>query len=130
MGVFRLILAVLVAFSHMGVNLFGFGTGIVAVISFLIISGFVMTALVDRNYASLQKIPAFYLDRAIRLYPQFIFYFAISCAVIIFYLPGTHQAAAITAGNIIPSLAIAPLAAVYVWDNATGNFATSVVTWS
>jgi peptidoglycan/LPS O-acetylase OafA/YrhL len=109
MGGFRLILAVLVALSHMGVVFYGYGIGVFAVISFLIISGFVMTALIEKNYSSLKAIPSFYIDRAIRLYPQFLFYFAIACAVIFISLPNTRQSAALTAENIVPSLAIAPL---------------------
>jgi peptidoglycan/LPS O-acetylase OafA/YrhL len=48
MGAFRLALAALVALSHAGVNFFGYQPGVVAVISFLIISGFVMTRLIER----------------------------------------------------------------------------------
>jgi peptidoglycan/LPS O-acetylase OafA/YrhL len=109
MGAFRLLLAVLVAISHMGISIAGHNPGVIAVVSFLIISGLVMTSLIDKSYNSVHRIPAFYLDRAIRLYPQFIFYFVISVAVIWFMLPGTQAAEALTAKNIIPSLGIAPL---------------------
>jgi peptidoglycan/LPS O-acetylase OafA/YrhL len=109
MGAFRLLLAVLVAISHMGISIAGHNPGVFAVVSFLIISGLVMTALIEKSYNSINRIPAFYLDRAIRLYPQFIFYFLVSCAVIWLMLPGTPVAEALTAKNIIPSLGIAPL---------------------
>lgn len=109
MGAFRLLLAVLVAISHMGISIAGHNPGVFAVVSFLIISGLVMTALIDKSYNSLNRVPAFYLDRAIRLYPQFVFYFVLSCAVIWMILPGTPVAGALTAKNIIPSLGIAPL---------------------
>ncbi|MBV7491878.1 acyltransferase [Pseudomonas sp. PDM30] len=109
MGVYRLLLAVLVAVSHMGKTFMGLNPGVIAVISFLIISGFVMTSLIERNYKAPEKVGLFYLDRALRLYPQFLFYFVVSCAVIYFLLPGTPQAAELTLRNIAASLAIVPL---------------------
>lgn len=109
MGAYRLLLAVLVAVSHMGKTFMGLNPGVVAVISFLIISGFVMTSLIERSYRAPAKVGLFYLDRALRLYPQFLFYFASSCAVIYFLLPGTPQAAELTLRNIAASLPIVPL---------------------
>ncbi|MFJ2464417.1 acyltransferase family protein [Pseudomonas sp. NPDC087615] len=109
MGFFRLLLAVLVAVSHMGQTIAGLNPGVVAVISFLIISGFVMTSLIERNYSTPDKISLFYLDRALRLYPQFLLYFGMSCAVIYWLLPGTGQAAELTFSRIASSLAIVPL---------------------
>ncbi|MDR8389082.1 MULTISPECIES: acyltransferase [Pseudomonas] len=108
-GSYRLLLAMLVAISHMGVMFVGFNPGVVAVVSFLIISGFVMTPLIDRSYNVPGKIGLFYLDRLLRLYPQFLLYFVLSCAVIHFLLPGTPQAAALTIENIATSLPIVPL---------------------
>lgn len=109
MGAFRLLLAVLVAVSHMGKTLAGLNPGVVAVISFLIISGFVMTSLIERSYHTPEKISLFYLDRALRLYPQFLLYFGMSCVVIYWLLPGTGQAAELTLSRIASSLAIVPL---------------------
>jgi peptidoglycan/LPS O-acetylase OafA/YrhL len=93
----------------MGKMFMGLNPGVIAVISFLIISGFVMTSLIERNYKVPEKVGLFYLDRALRLYPQFLFYFVVSCAVIYFLLPGTPQAAELTLRNIAASLAIVPL---------------------
>ncbi|MDO7899101.1 acyltransferase [Pseudomonas sp. K18] len=108
-GVYRLLLALLVAISHMGVTFMGFNPGVVAVVSFLIISGFVMTSLIERNYNAVGRIGLFYLDRLLRLYPQFLLYFVMSCVVIHFLLPGTPQAQALTLENIATSLPILPL---------------------
>lgn len=116
MGAYRLLLALLVAIGHMRVNFFSYGMGVFAVVSFFIISGFVMTALIDRNYPSVRLAPQFYLDRAMRLYPQFLFYFSASCTVLAFLpdsklvasLPGAHMDS-LSAENILPSLAIIPL---------------------
>ncbi|WP_310057889.1 acyltransferase [Pseudomonas synxantha] len=109
MGAYRLLLAVLVAVSHMGKTFMGLNPGVIAVISFLIISGFVMTSLIERNYKALEKVGLFYLDRVLRLYPQFLFYFVVSCTVIYFLLPDTPQAAELTLRNIAASLPMIPL---------------------
>jgi len=108
-GVYRLLLAMLVAISHMGMTFAGFNPGVIAVVSFLLISGFVMTALIERNYNASEQFPLFYIDRLLRLYPQFLLYFVSSCAVIHFLLPGTPQAAALTVKNIVTSLPIVPM---------------------
>lgn len=52
----------------------GYNPGIVAVMSFLIISGFVMTGLIRKHYSTLYLVKSFYLDRTYRLIPQFLFY--------------------------------------------------------
>ncbi|MBO1540237.1 acyltransferase [Pseudomonas sp. OA65] len=109
MGVYRLLLAMLVAVSHMGVTFLGLNPGVVAVVSFLIISGFVMTSLIEKTYNTPGQIGLFYIDRLLRLYPQFLAYFVLSCVVIHFLLPGTPQAAALTLENIATSLPIVPL---------------------
>ena len=109
MGAYRLLLAVLVAISHMGKTFAGLNPGVMAVISFLIISGFVMTSLIERNYKAPEKVGLFYMDRALRLFPQFLFYFFASCVVIHFLLPGTPQAAELTLRNIVASLPMLPL---------------------
>ncbi|KAE9649121.1 acyltransferase [Pseudomonas sp. PB106] len=109
MGAFRLLLAVLVAVSHMGVTFYGLNPGVVAVISFLIISGFVMTSLIERNYCSTSKFPAFYLDRALRLYPQFLFYFIASCIVVHELMPGSAPDLELTVPRVVASLTIVPL---------------------
>lgn len=75
MGFYRLLLAYLVVSDHAaGALIFGFYPGAIAVVSFFLLSGYVMTALIDRHYAEPRRIGAFYLDRAMRLYPQFLFY--------------------------------------------------------
>jgi peptidoglycan/LPS O-acetylase OafA/YrhL len=108
-GFYRLLLAILVAISHMGKTVAGLNPGVIAVISFLIISGLVMTSLIERNYNSPEKIRLFYVDRALRLYPQFLLYFFTSCAVIYFLHPNTPYAADLTAANIAWSLPIIPM---------------------
>lgn len=73
LGSLRLLLALLVALSHAGVRLFDFNPGVSAVVVFYLISGYVMTGLLRTHYSEWKDIPAFYLDRALRLYPQYLF---------------------------------------------------------
>ena len=79
MGLFRLVLAYLVVLAHVSGTQFGadgYHFGVVAVICFLLLSGYVMTALIQKYYNSLALIPSFYLDRIARLYPQFLSIFS------------------------------------------------------
>lgn len=75
LGAFRLILALLVALSHAGISVAGLNPGVVAVVCFYLISGYVMTGLLRTHYSTAYRIPHFYLDRALRIFPQ---YFAIA----------------------------------------------------
>ncbi len=74
MGTYRLLLAIAVALSHMGVQVGGLNPGVMAVISFFLISGFVMTGLVRTYYMQLHSIHLFYVDRAARIFPQYLFF--------------------------------------------------------
>lgn len=82
MGIYRLLLAVLVAISHAGVSCYGYNPGVIAVISFFILSGYVMTLLIEKYYSQPSSITTFYLDRAARLFPQFMFYMAVATVCI------------------------------------------------
>jgi peptidoglycan/LPS O-acetylase OafA/YrhL len=84
MGFYRLFLAWVVAFGHW----YGFPyvyPGVVAVISFLLLSGYVMTALVNKYYLNLSGILPFYCDRLLRLFPQFFFYMMITIIAASFF---------------------------------------------
>lgn len=89
MGTYRLILALLVLVSHMGLTVLGLNPGVVAVISFFMLSGYVMTALIKRYYLAPRSIPDFYLDRLMRLQPQYLFYLTLS--VIYFFAADVHD---------------------------------------
>jgi peptidoglycan/LPS O-acetylase OafA/YrhL len=82
MGFYRLFLAILVALSHMDVRWFGYNPGAIAVISFYILSGYFMSLLITKYYPRTSMIPAFYLDRCLRILPQFIFYMLVASACI------------------------------------------------
>jgi len=68
MGTYRLFLAALVALSHVGLTIGGMNPGVMAVVHFFLLSGFVMTALIRRYYLNIKEVPAFYLDRTLRLH--------------------------------------------------------------
>ena len=91
MGKLRLVLALLVVFSHIKLEYFTnlgwepgsigrYNSGSVAVVNFFAISGFVMAALWEKYFEPgregnrLKKIGIFYVDRLVRLFPQFFFY--------------------------------------------------------
>lgn len=78
MGAYRLFLAFCVLYSHVFGSIFGWNIGVVAVISFFVMSGYVMTFLVSRYYNEPRKIGGFYLDRAARLFPQYLFYLTLT----------------------------------------------------
>lgn len=71
LGTLRLVLALMVALSHAGVRWQGLNPGVIAVVGFYAISGYVMTALLRRHYGRLAELPRFYADRALRLAPAY-----------------------------------------------------------
>ena len=91
LGKLRLVLALLVVFSHVELEYFinlgwdvgsigSYNSGSLAVVNFFAISGFVMAALWEKYFEPglevnrLKKIGIFYVDRLVRLFPQFFFY--------------------------------------------------------
>lgn len=74
MGTLRLVLAVLVLLSHADVRVGGYNPGVVAVVVFYLISGYVMAGLIRSHYGAPARIGGFYADRALRIYPQYLFY--------------------------------------------------------
>lgn len=74
MGFLRFCLAIAVVLSHAGFSLLGFNIGVMAVVVFYAISGYVMSALIAKHFASAADTGHFYLDRLSRIYPQYAFY--------------------------------------------------------
>lgn len=86
MGTYRLVLSILVLLSHVGI-LRGHDSGVAALVSFFLLSGFVMTALIRRNYNSPDRVATFYLDRAMRLFPQFLLYLSLTLLLVVVAQP-------------------------------------------
>ncbi|WP_347556208.1 acyltransferase [Robbsia sp. KACC 23696] len=109
MGIYRLLLAIMVLLSHLGIVILGHNQGISAVVSFFMISGFSMTALIQRNYNAPTRIYAFYVDRVMRLFPQFIFYMLATTVLILLVKPESPFLSGITMGKAVLNYAMLPL---------------------
>lgn len=83
LGTLRLLLALMVALSHADVRWRGLNPGVIAVVGFYGISGYVMTGLLRRHYAGRELIPRFYADRALRLLPA---YYVMAAWAFVWYL--------------------------------------------
>lgn len=70
-GSFRLLLALTVALAHANVSWGGWHLGVIAVVSFLVLSGYVVGALLAPGSALAQSPAKFYLERAVRLLPLY-----------------------------------------------------------
>ncbi|HVY04954.1 MAG TPA: acyltransferase [Burkholderiales bacterium] len=109
MGTYRLILALLVFLSHFGVYFFSRNEGVFAVISFFLLSGFVMTAQIEKHYSGWRGIRYFYLDRLMRLYPQFLFYLVLSLIVVLLIHPANHWVGGVTFEKFVLNMLVFPL---------------------
>lgn len=129
LGTFRLVLALMVALSHVNLRIGGLNPGVIAVIGFYLISGYVMTGLIRRHYHTWQKIPAFYVDRALRLFPQYFLF--LSLTMIWFFASGKttdflqHQP---ELGDWMANIFVVPLN--YFMFNQTAQFTAIPPAWS
>lgn len=129
MGFTRLVLALGVLFSHTGIRLHGLNTGVIAVVGFYLISGYVMTGLVERHFRAIARVPSFYLDRALRLFPQYLLYAGATLAW--FWSAGTHTSFlehAPRAIDLARNLAIVPLN--FYMFNGSDSFTLIPPAWS
>ena len=109
MGIYRLILAVMVLLSHAGITFAGYNEGVAAVVSFYLLSGFVMTALVAKHYASLERLPFFLLDRAARIGPQYYLWLAVSVGALAAFRPPSQAGTVVDAWGLLAHLCVVPL---------------------
>lgn len=119
LGTLRLLLALGVAASHAGMIWRGVNQGVVAVVGFYLISGYVMSSLLHRQYAGgPQRCRAFYLDRATRLAPQ---YFAYAGLALAWHLSTGRTTNFLQhppgLGDLLNNLAVVPLN-YYMWNGA------------
>jgi len=121
-GTYRLILALAVLLSHAGVTINGFNQGVAAVISFLLISGMVITGMINKWFEGKDNILRFYADRALRIYPQYLFYVLMSFLCGIFIL---NERYGIT--RLIVNLINVPL---NFFVNINTNFLMILPSWS
>jgi peptidoglycan/LPS O-acetylase OafA/YrhL len=120
MGTLRLVLALAVLLSHADARLFGFNQGVIAVIGFYLISGYMMAGLLHRHYATPGLVPLFYADRALRLFPQYLLYAGITLA---WQLWGGERTLFLTrepgATDLLNNLLLVPLN-YYMYNGADG----------
>jgi peptidoglycan/LPS O-acetylase OafA/YrhL len=109
MGSYRFVLAILVTLSHVGVVIAGHNSGVSAVISFYLLSGFVMTALIRDKYGDIESVGSFYLDRAMRLLPQFLLYTVLTLALVLVWPPTSPFVSDITTWKVVLNIAMLPL---------------------
>lgn len=72
MGTLRFLLALAVLLSHANARIASLNPGVIAVIGFYLISGYVMAGLIRRHYGRPGQVGRFYLDRLLRIYPQYL----------------------------------------------------------
>lgn len=129
LGTFRLVLALMVVLSHAGVRVAGLNPGVIAVVGFYLISGYVMAGLIRRHYRQPARAGAFYLDRAIRLLPQYFFYISLTLGWYLY----SHTATVFlshppTATDLLNNLLIVPLN-LYMFNGAD-HFTLIPPVWS
>ena len=90
-GSLRLLLAFTVALAHANVSWGGWHLGVIAVVSFFMLSGYVVGALLAPGSALARSPATFYLERATRLLPLYYAFLAVGVVIAL-------------AGNITPTL--------------------------
>jgi peptidoglycan/LPS O-acetylase OafA/YrhL len=86
-GIYSVFLAILVLISHFGLSIRGYNPGVLAVVSFFLISGYTMSSrLTSSTPVTCKQIFHFFIDRLQRLYPIY-FLIVILTYVAITYLP-------------------------------------------
>jgi peptidoglycan/LPS O-acetylase OafA/YrhL len=129
LGTFRLLLALAVALSHANFRIGSLNPGVIAVICFYLVSGYVMAGLIRQHYQQPGKGGTFYLDRAIRLLPQYLLYASLTLAWHrVTQANSYHLDGAPTSGDLINNLLIVPLN-YYMW-NGSDRYTLIPPAWS
>jgi peptidoglycan/LPS O-acetylase OafA/YrhL len=77
-GTLRYLLATFVVISHNNITVYGKNIGVMAVVVFYLLSGYMMTGLIRRRYPTLTAIGGFYWDRVLRIYPQYLLFLSLT----------------------------------------------------
>ena len=120
-GSFRLILALAVALAHATVSWGGSHLGVIAVVSFFMLSGYVVAGLLTPGSALAKSPTAFYLERAVRLLP--LYYAFLLVGLIIAMLGGitTSLDGPGTPIQIAAHLLVIPLNYFMIWPELGRN---------
>lgn len=109
-GTLRLFLACTVVIYHGGYHPYGLLTGVSAVTVFYMISGYVISGLYTTKFTKVKNARYFYIDRLIRIAPQYYFYLLIT--IIIFHIPWGIEGipdSKITVLNLASNITLLPL---------------------
>lgn len=105
-GVYRFLLALLVVIEHAGL-IKNFHVGAVGVIGFYILAGYVMNHSFRQNFSlQLSKVPQFYLDRFLRIYP---IYWFILFVVVLFFIAIEARSIHLNGWNLLTNISLVPL---------------------
>ena len=114
-GYLRFILALLVVISHLNIRFYTLNTGVIAVVVFYILAGFVVSHIyTDIIPHGKTKIITFYKDRILRIFPLYLY---IIMLTILFLLVTSFGASHFTPFNIVTNLTIIPLNYYMIIDN-------------
>jgi len=106
-GYLRFFLASLVVLSHIEINIQGANPGVAAVVSFYMLAGFVVCNLFSKVFTSNEPIYLlFYYERALRIFPQYIF---IASLTLIFIISTKYGSPEFKLGALINNILIIPL---------------------
>jgi peptidoglycan/LPS O-acetylase OafA/YrhL len=112
-GYFRFFLASMVLVSHIGFH-FGLNQGIVAVVCFYMLSGYVVTGLLGRIFEpGPTLLYRFYAERCLRIFPLYLYLAGLTIAFVILTGTGHPQFSAL---RVLANLLIVPLNYYMVWD--------------
>lgn len=99
-GVYRFLLAVMVVKSHTSCGLcVDFNVGVFAVTGFFVLTGYVMTSLIDASYTHSPH--RFYADRVLRIFPQYLLFCVLTAVLVLLANTG------LAVGQNMPHLSIA-----------------------
>lgn len=94
MGILRFVLAVLVVMGHVG---FKWWPAALSVFSFYVLSGFLMTLIINERYGvNYSGFKAFWKNRILKLFPSY--YFAVLFGIIVILIVGEEYAYSFTSG--------------------------------
>jgi len=111
-GYLRLILSILVLLSHLDIRFYGLNQGVIAVVIFYILAGFVVSHLYTNIFMDYKL---FIKDRIRRIFPLYLF---ITILTILFITTTHFGSPHFTIFNIFSNLTIIPLNFYMLLDNA------------
>lgn len=129
LGTIRFFLAIVVALGHANVRIAGLNPGVMSVVFFYLISGYVMTSLIRTHYLSLARVPHFYLDRSLRIFPQYLLIATLTLACYFLVHPDSYFLSRVPQlRDYLNNFAVLPLN--YYMFNGSDKFTLIPPAWS